>query len=62
MVSVHLPQKKCRFCYNIIQQAITTTIQKPLGNTRMQIPKHHNVNNKECLGERIVEPEASQCD
>ena len=48
MVSVVLPQKKRRFCYNIIQQAITTTIQKPLGNTRMQIPKHHNVKNKEC--------------
>ena len=39
---------KCRFCYNIIQQAITTTIQRALGNTRMEIPKHHNVKNKEC--------------
>ena len=28
----------------------------------MQIPKHQNVKNKECLRERIVEPEASQCD
>ena len=28
----------------------------------MQIPKHHNVKNKECLRERIVEPEASQSD
>ena len=62
MVSVVLPQKKCRFRYNIIQQAITTTIQKPLGHTRMQIPKHHNIKNKKCLRERIVEPESLQCD
>ena len=27
----------------------------------MQIRKHHNVKNKECLRERIIEPEASQC-
>ena len=27
----------------------------------MQIPKHNDVKNKECLRERIGEPEASQC-
>ena len=28
----------------------------------MQIPKHHDVKNKECLRELIVEPEAFKCD